>query len=104
MGVPTLGVQRQYWSKNIKPNVPYVNTVQYSNPEVDRLWEAAQTELDPQKRAGLFHDLQRQVVEDSPVIWIMEMALVALQNTKVQNLITTPLGIRGGLYDTWIKQ
>lgn len=104
MGDPTLGVQRQYWSKNIKPNVPYVNTVQYSNPEVDRLWEAAQTELDPQKRAGLFHDLQRQVVEDSPVIWIMEMALVALQNTKVQNLITTPLGIRGGLYDTWIKQ
>lgn len=104
MGDPTLGVQRQYWSKNIKPNVPYTNTVRYENPEVDALWEAAQTELDPEKRAKLFHDLQRLIVEDSPVIWIMEMALVSLQNKKVQNLITSPLGIRGGLYDTWIKQ
>lgn len=104
MGDPTLGVQRQYWSKNIKPNVPYTNTVRYENAEVDRLWEAAQTELDPKKRAELFHGLQRQIAEDSPVIWIMEMALVALQDTRVQNLITSPLGIRGGLYDTWIKQ
>ncbi len=104
MGDPTLGVQRQYWSKNIKPNVPYTNTSRYENKDVDAWWEAAQTELDPKKRAEIFHKLQRQIVEDSPVIWIMEMALVTMQDTKVQNLITSPLGIRGGLYDTWIKQ
>lgn len=103
MADPTLGVQRQYWSKNIKPGTPFNNTTRYSNPEVDKLWEAAQTELDPQRRARLFHDIQRQIVDDSPVIWLIEMALVAVQNTKVQSLITTPLGIRGGLYDTWLK-
>jgi peptide/nickel transport system substrate-binding protein len=104
MADPTLGVQRQYWSEMIKPGVPYCNTGHYINPEVDKLWVAAQTELDPAKRATLFHGLQRQIVEDSPVIWIMEMALVSVQNTRVQNLITSPLGVRGGLYDTWIKQ
>jgi peptide/nickel transport system substrate-binding protein len=103
MGDPTLGVQRQYWSEMIKPGVPFMNTAHYKNADVDKLWVAAQTELDPEKRARLFHDIQRQIVEDSPVIWIMEMALVAVQNTKVQDLITSPLGVRAGLYDTWIK-
>lgn len=104
MGDPTLGVQRQYWSKNIKQNIPYMNTARYNNPKVDKLWEAAQTENDSTKRAQLFHDIQRQIVEDSPVIWLMEMHLVALQSKKVQDLITSPLGVRAGLYDTWIKQ
>lgn len=103
MADPTLGVQRQYWSKNIKQSVAFNNVTRYSNPEVDKLWEAAQTEIDPQKRAKLFHDMQRLIVEDSPIVWISEMALVAVQNTKVQNLITTPLGVRGGLQDTWLK-
>jgi peptide/nickel transport system substrate-binding protein len=103
MGDPTLGVQRQYWSEMIKPGVPFINTAHYKNADVDKLWVAAQTELDPEKRARLFHDIQRQIVEDSPVIWIMELALVAVQNTKVQDLITSPLGLRAGLYDTWIK-
>jgi peptide/nickel transport system substrate-binding protein len=34
----------------------------------------------------------------------MEMDLVAVQNKRVQNLITSPLGIRGGLYDTWLQR
>lgn len=103
MADPTLGVQRNYWSEAINPQVPFANVAQYSNPEGDKLWVAAQTELDPQKRAELFHDLQRQITEDSPLILVMEMELVALKNAAVQDLITTPLGVRGGLYDTWMK-
>ncbi|MDF1585517.1 ABC transporter substrate-binding protein [Marinimicrococcus flavescens] len=104
MADPTLGVQRQYWSKNINADVAFNNTARYSNPEADRLWEAAQVEMDPAKRATLFHDLQRILTEDSPNIWLMEMGLVAVQNSKVEDLITSPLGVRGGLYDTWLDQ
>lgn len=103
MADPTLGVQRNYWSEAINPEVPFANVSRYSNPEGDELWVAAQTELDPSKRAELFHKLQRQIVEDSPLILIMEMQLVALKSSAVQDLITTPLGVRGGLYDTWMK-
>lgn len=104
MADPTLGVQRQTWSKTINRNVPFGNTAQYSNPEVDTLWEAAQTETDVAKRNEIFHKLQRQLVADSPLIWLMEMDLVAVQNRRVQDLITSPLGIRGGLYDTWLQR
>jgi peptide/nickel transport system substrate-binding protein len=38
-------------------------------------------------------------VEDSPNIWLVEMDLVALQNKKVKKLITSPLGMRSGLYE-----
>lgn len=104
MADPTLGVQRQTWSRMINPKVPFGNTAQYSNPEVDKLWEAAQTETDTAKRNQIFHKLQETLVADSPLIWIMEMDLVAVQNKRVQNLITSPLGIRGGLYDTWLQR
>lgn len=104
MADPTLGVQRQTWSKTINAKVPFGNVSQYSNPEVDKRWVAAQTENDQAKRAQIFHELQKLLVEDSPVIWLMEMDLVAVQNARVQDLITSPLGLRGGLYDTWIKQ
>lgn len=104
MADPTLGVQRQTWSKTINPKVPFGNVSQYSNPEVDKLWEAAQVETDVAKRNDNFHKLQALLVDDSPVIWVMEMDLVAVQNKRVQDLITSPLGVRGGLYDTWIKK
>ena len=104
MADPTLGVQRNTWSKTINKEVPFGNVAQYSNPEVDALWVAAQTEADPAKRNGHFHNLQRLLVEDSPIIWIMDMDLVAMQRDRVKDLITSPLGLRGGLYDVWVQQ
>lgn len=103
MADPTLGVQRNTWSKMINKEVPFGNSSQYSNPEVDALWEAAQTDADPAKRNEYFHDLQRILVEDSPLIWIMDMDLVAVQRDRVKDLITSPFGIRGGLYDVWVQ-
>ncbi len=103
MGDPTLGVQRQYLTSNINPAIAFNNVSRYSNPEVDRLWASEAAELDPAKRAALFHQIQKQLVEDSPIIWIMEMDLVALENKRVHDLITSPLGVRGGLYDAWVS-
>lgn len=34
---PAIGVQRFYWSKNVKPGVALSNSTHYSNPEVDKL-------------------------------------------------------------------
>ena len=104
MSDPTIGVQRNYWSKNINPGVPFGNVSRYSNPEVDALWEKAQVEADDSKRNEYFHELQRKIVDDSPLIWIMEKDLVAVQNNRVRDLITDPYGVRGGLYGAWIEQ
>lgn len=100
MGDPTLGVQRQYLSSNIKPGIAFSNATRYSDPEIDKLWAQAANEQDAKKRGEIFHAIQRKLVDDSPIVWLMEMQLAALQNKKVKNLITSPLGIRAGLQST----
>ncbi|WP_252719795.1 hypothetical protein, partial [Acinetobacter baumannii] len=68
---PTLGVQRLYWSKNIKRGVPFSNAAHYRSDVVDRALESAAREIDPQKRAAFFHQFQRTVVADLPAIDIL---------------------------------
>jgi peptide/nickel transport system substrate-binding protein len=104
MGDPTLGVQRQFVSSNIKQGIAFNNVARYSDPENDKLWADAAVEIDLKKRSEIFHKIQRKLIEDSPAIWIMEMELVALQNKRVKNLITTGLGVRGGLYETSVTR
>ncbi|MFN8513758.1 MAG: peptide ABC transporter substrate-binding protein [Chloroflexia bacterium] len=52
------------------------NDGRYSNPEYDRLWEAAKTELDPARRAQLFIQMNDILVSDCALI-----ALVGRKNT-----------------------
>ena len=102
MGDPTLGVQRQFVTSNIKPGVAFANLTRYSDPEIDKLWAQAAIETNPVKRGATFHAIQRKLVEDSPIVWVMEMDLVVVANKKVNNLITSPLGMRAGLQETWL--
>ncbi len=61
---PAIGVQRFYWSQNFKPGVAFSNAANYSNPEVDRLLEAAGAEPDPAIRRQLYHEFQVIVQQD----------------------------------------
>ena len=54
---PTIGVQRFYWSKNIKKGVAFSNGSTYSNPEVDALLEASQVELDTGQAEGAVQEV-----------------------------------------------
>ena len=101
---PAMGVQRIYWSKNIRPGVSFSNASGYTNPKADQLWEKAAAEVDDTKRAGLYKQVQKIVVDEIPVIWLQEIPDVVAGNTKVHNLFTSPQGLRAGLYDTWIEK
>jgi hypothetical protein len=59
---PSVGVQRLYWSKNIRPGVPFSNAPHYSNAEVDRLLESASIETDESKRVALYQQFQQIVI------------------------------------------
>lgn len=85
---PTIGVQRLYWSKNIKKGVPFSNASGYSNAEMDRVLEAAQTENDLGKRKALFHEMQRMAARDVPVIDLLHVKSVTVFNKRVKNHTT----------------
>ena len=63
----------------------------YKNPKVDELIEKGRAETDPRKRAAIYAEFERTVVEDAPDIFgVLEKRKLAVR-TEVQNLVFTPV-------------
>ncbi|WP_159996750.1 ABC transporter substrate-binding protein [Roseomonas sp. 18066] len=75
---PAIGAQRLYWSKGFAPGVAFSNATHYANPEVDRLLEAAQVEVDPVRRRALYAEFQRQAQDD-----LSQIPLIAIDQVTV---------------------
>lgn len=100
---PVIGVQRQYWSKAIRPGTPWVNGTRWTSPKVDQLLEAAAIEPDHKKRNALYHEFQKQVVEASPIVWVMELKFTTVYNKKFHDLIISPLGVNTSFDRGWMS-
>lgn len=94
---PTDGVQRCYWSKNIKPGLAWSNQSHYSNPEVDTLLEAGAIETDPEKRRDLYFRFQEIIYRDLPAIGLVAFDSVTLFNTRVADHTVNHQGASGSL-------
>ncbi|WPB58824.1 ABC transporter substrate-binding protein [Xylophilus sp. GOD-11R] len=101
-GDPALGVTRNYVSSNIR-KIMFTNTVGYSNPEVDRLADAAATETEDAKRQALYSQMQKLIVEDVPIAWLVEMEFPTISDKRVQNLVTTAIGIHESFDTVYFK-
>jgi len=99
---PVIGVQRQYVTSQIRKGVDFVNNTFYSKPEVDQLFAAGAQELDPKKRAEIYHQIQKIVVEDSPVVWLTEIQYVTVFNRKLRDSLIGPLGAYSAFERTWL--
>ena len=92
---PAIGVQRYYWSKNFQPGVAFSNGPHYVNPQVDRLLETAQVELDPAKRRALYAEFQKIVMTELPYIPLVWSRAIIGSSRRVQNLMADLNGING---------
>jgi peptide/nickel transport system substrate-binding protein len=101
---PTLGVQRIYWSQNIKKGVPFSNSSGYIDREMDDLIEQIQVEHDPAKRVALIHKLQVLAQENLPVLDVFEMRLFTLAAKNVMDHTTTSDGVYASFAEVWIKK
>lgn len=100
---PSIGVSRTYLSSNIRQGVMFNNTMGYSNPEVDKLFDAAAKENDPKARQADYTKVQQLLVEDVPVAWILEMEFPTILNKRVHNAITTAIGVNETYADAWVS-
>jgi peptide/nickel transport system substrate-binding protein len=101
LGDPAIGVSRSYISSNIVKGNPFGNVGGYSNPEVDKLFAdaaVAPTEADRQK---LYTKVQQILVEELPVLWLLEMDFPTISRCNVKNLVTTGIGLNDGFRDAW---
>jgi peptide/nickel transport system substrate-binding protein len=100
---PVIGVQRQYVTSQIRKGVVFVNNTFYSNPQIDKLFADGATELDPTKRADIYHQIQKILVEDSPVVWLSEVEYLTVYNRKLHDATIGPLGTYQPFERAWLE-
>lgn len=92
-GDPALGVSRSYVSSNIRKGVLFANMAGYSNPEVDRLFEEAATAMSDARRQELYSQVQKLLVEDCPLVWLIEQDFPNFYDKRLKNVISTGIGV-----------
>jgi len=100
---PTVGVQRLFWSKNIKPGVPFSNGSGYNNPEVDRLLEAAAIETDEAKRKQLFFEFQNIIATEIPAITLTVGQALITHDERVEGAVNDASGASGSFADLILR-
>ena len=94
---PTVGVQRVYWSGNIRPGVAFSNGSHYRSREADDLLERAAVETDPGIRFKLFRAFQGQVAADLPDLTLLAPKQITIVNRRVSGHTVTADGVAGNL-------
>ena len=102
---PVLGVHRQFHSDQIRQGTVFVNAMNWSSDRTDELMNAAKTETDAEKRAELYEEFQKLIVEASPIAFMHEMEFVTVYNTALHGPGETgPLGVYTSFVDFWMDQ
>jgi peptide/nickel transport system substrate-binding protein len=99
---PAIGSQRFYLSKNFERGIAFSNGAHYNNPEVDALLAAAQVELDPAKRRGLYLQFQRIVGRDAVTLPLVSTSTPILTSRRVRDAIVSADGALGNFAGAWL--
>ncbi len=100
-GDPALGVARTYISTNIAKGSPFNNVAGYANPEVDRLFADAALANSEGERQVLYTEVQRLLVDDAPVAWMLELEFPTIYRANFKNLVKTATGMNDAFQDAW---
>ena len=103
-GDPALGVARNYLTANIAKGSPWNNVEGYDKPGLDDKWAAAAIEPNVEKRQALYDEIQKEIVEDVPVAWLLEIEFPTIYRCDVKDLVTTAIGVNDGTRDAWIEK
>lgn len=99
---PVLGVHRHYGTDQIRQGTHFVNSSQYSNPDLDALLAAGAQEADATKRQEIYAEVQDILAEDMPVVNLFEMQFLTVYNEKLKDHATSALGAYGPFQNVWI--
>jgi peptide/nickel transport system substrate-binding protein len=103
-GDPALGVARSYIGSEIRKGSPFNNVGGYQNAKVDANFERGSREMDPKKRAELYAQVQRTMVEDVAALWLLDLDFPTVYRaSKVDNLVNSGVGLNDGLGRAVVK-
>jgi len=89
-------------TSNIR-KILFTNTVGYSNAQVDKLADQAAVEVDEAKRGALYSEMQKIIVDEVPIAWLVEMDFPTIHDKRLQNLVTSAIGIHESFDTVYFK-
>jgi peptide/nickel transport system substrate-binding protein len=95
---PSIGMARYYVSTMVKQGVPFTNSMNYQNPEIDRLFAQAAREMNQGRRRDLFHQIQKIIMTDVPVLPLLELQPTTFHHRDLGDVVAGPFGNYDG-YD-----
>lgn len=87
----------------IPDGVPFSNQGGYDNPRLDALIGKAATTLDEGKRTELYHQFQKMVTADLPLINVVDWTFTSVARNTVHNIADNPRWAVSNWADTWIE-
>jgi peptide/nickel transport system substrate-binding protein len=103
-GDPALGVSRTYVSTNIAKGSPWNNVEGYEDKGVDEMFAKAAVAVTKEERQKLYDEVQKKLVDDVPVAWLLELGFPTIYRCNVKNLVTTAIGVNDGFKDAYIEK
>ncbi|MDR2625316.1 MAG: ABC transporter substrate-binding protein [Zoogloeaceae bacterium] len=100
---PTLGVQRIFWTQNIRKGVPWTNGSGYSNPKLDAIMEQAAREPDEVKRKAQIKEWQQIVQEDVPILELIEPVWITVATARFKKRALQGDGLFSSWADAWLE-
>jgi peptide/nickel transport system substrate-binding protein len=64
----------------------------YADKDIETWFTASQSEMDPDKRAALYKQIQQRYVADAPIIFLLEIPYPIAMRKTVHGFVQIPLG------------
>ncbi|QRF68392.1 ABC transporter substrate-binding protein [Ponticoccus alexandrii] len=98
-------VSTMVWLRSGQPEgTPWSNQFGWKSDEIDGMIDAAASELDVEKRAQQYHEIQARAMEELPVIFAIEHPFISVTSKKLRNHHNTPRWNSSSWYDLWLEQ
>ncbi len=92
-GDPALGLTRFFVTSNIRKGVAFTNCTGYSNEKVDALFAKGAATIVPAERQAIYSEIQRTLVDDAPMAWLVEPQHYVLISKQYTDCIVSAIGV-----------
>ena len=98
-------VSTMVWLRSGQPEgTPWSNQFGWQSDKVDQLIDDAASEVDPEVRADMYHEIQKLSMEELPVIFAIEHPFISVTSNKLKNHHNTPRWNSSSWYDLWLDE
>ncbi|MGE3348579.1 MAG: hypothetical protein AB7I35_14220 [Ramlibacter sp.] len=104
MSDPALGVSRTFMSDNQRQGVLFTNHSGYTNLKVDELFRRAAVAVSEAERKQLYSEIQKIMVDEVAVAWLVELAWPTVYSKKLHNVVTDGTGPNSNFAETWLAK